>query len=118
VIRVLPASIGFGDRLVGTQSASQRVTVTNEGGGIAVMGPLNASLDFVVSTSCGQTLAPGASCFADVAMRPVGFGPRQGQLLVNSNSAGSPHAVDLLGSGCRPFNASSNRLGTRSNCSP
>ncbi|MGZ5067467.1 MAG: choice-of-anchor D domain-containing protein [Usitatibacter sp.] len=119
-IRVSPISIGFGDRLLGTVSASQRVTITNEGNANAVLAaPATTSLDFlVVGTTCGVTLAPAQTCFADVALRPVGFGPRSGQLLVTSNAAGSPSHVDLLGTGCRPFSSASSRLGASFGCSP
>ncbi|MGZ5572181.1 MAG: choice-of-anchor D domain-containing protein, partial [Usitatibacter sp.] len=119
VIKVTPSFIGFGDRLAGAPSAPQRVTVTNEGGVDAVLGPITTDVDFlVVSTTCGLTLAASSTCFADVALRPVGFGPRVGVLRVPSNAAGSPNVVNLLGTGCRPFLFTSNRLGTRSNCSP
>lgn len=119
VITVNPQSISFGNRLIGTQSVAQRVTVSNEGGATATLGAFSASLDFViVNTSCGPSLAQGESCFADVAMRPLGFGARAGELSFTSNAAGSPHRVDLLGLGCRPFSLGNNRGGGASSCSP
>jgi len=74
--------------------------------------------DFLVTTTCGATLAPASSCFADVSLRPVGFGPRQGLLLINSNAVGSPVSVALSGSGCRPFSRASSRLGANFGCLP
>lgn len=119
VIAVSPVSIGFGNRLIGTQSVAQRVTVSNEGGATASLGALSASLDFViVNSNCGPSLAQGESCFADVAMRPLGFGARAGELSFTSNAVGSPHRVDLLGLGCRPFALGNNRGGGASSCSP
>lgn len=119
LITVNPQSISFGNRLIGTQSVAQRVTVSNDGGATATLGAFSASLDFViVNTSCGPSLAQGESCFADVAMRPLGFGTRAGELSFTSNAAGSPHRVDLLGLGCRPFSLGNNRGGGGSSCSP
>jgi HYDIN/CFA65/VesB family protein len=120
LIRVSPHSMGFGDRLIGTTSATQRVTITNVGGVDAALTGLNPSAGFLVTgTTCSLTLAPQATCFADVAMRPVGFGLRIGQFVVSSNSADSPIAVNLSGNGCRPFSVSINRLGGSGfNCSP
>ena len=104
ILTVTPLSIGFGDRMIGSSSAAQRVTVTNTGGAPATLNPLAVSLDFAIqNTSCGASLAPGASCFADLAFHPIGFGPRSGSLSVNGNDAGSPHTVNLSGAGCRPF---------------
>jgi hypothetical protein len=113
-----PLTIGFGDRLFGSQSDSQRVTITNIGTAAATLSTTPSNADFLVSASnCGTTLVPSASCFADVVFRPAGFGPRQGSLVVNSNSADSPQSVTLAGSGCRPFSAS--RRGTSGiSCTP
>ncbi|HXN15079.1 MAG TPA: choice-of-anchor D domain-containing protein, partial [Usitatibacter sp.] len=117
-LRVSPTYIGFGGRLIGTQSASQRLTVTNDGGTVVAITGLRASADFVlVSSDCPQALAPQASCSAEVAMRPLGFGTRLGRLLINSNAVAGRHWVDLAGSGCRPFHIAGNRSG-RSHCSP
>jgi len=77
-----------------------------------------STTDFLVTTTCGLTLAPTSSCFADVSFRPAGFGPRFGNLLVNSNAAGSPNIVNLAGTGCRPFSSSSSRFGARFGCAP
>ena len=119
LIRVSPLLIGFGDRLLGTSSASQRVTIANVGNAPAVLqSPVLTTTDFLVTTTCGATLAPASSCFADVSLRPVGFGPRQGELLINSNAVGSPVAVALSGSGCRPFSRASSRLGANFGCLP
>jgi trimeric autotransporter adhesin len=119
VIKVSPLQIGFGDRLLGTTSSSQRVTITNVGNAPAVLSPpVLTTTDFLVTTTCGITLAPASTCFADVSLRPVGFGPRAAQLLINSNANGSPAAVDLAGTGCRPFSSASSRLGARFDCSP
>ncbi len=112
--------MGFGERLLGTTSATQRVTISNMGNAMAALTSIVPSnLDFVVTaTSCAATLAPAATCFADVAMRPVGFGPRIGQLLVNSNAPDSPARVELGGTGCRPVGVGTGRSGTRNNCAP
>ncbi len=119
-IRVSPLSIGFGDRLLGSASPTQRVTISNVGNADATMSPpATTSADFLVATTtCGATLAPASSCFADVLMRPAGFGPRAGRLIVNSSAADSPAGVDLSGTGCRPFSMSASRLGSRFGCAP
>jgi trimeric autotransporter adhesin len=118
-ITVSPAAIGFGDRLLGTQSATQRITITNIGNAPATLSTGVTTPDFLVATSnCTTTLAPASSCFADVMLRPVGFGPRVGTFEVDSNAQGSPFVVKLSGSGCRPYSAGSSRLGSSFSCAP
>jgi hypothetical protein len=120
IIRVSPLLIGFGDRIIGTTSPAQRVTVANEGSAPAIFTGTNISIDFViVSTTCGTSLAASQTCTVDVAMRALSAGPVGGQLVVNSNAASGGRAtVELSGTGCRPFTSPSNRFGTRSACSP
>jgi hypothetical protein len=119
LVNVSPSEISFGNRLIGSASASVRVMVRNSGGASAVLGPFTTSPDFfVLGTTCGATLEPQATCTADVAMRPIGFGPRPGRLTFTSNAQGSPHIVVLGGAGCRPFPAGGNRGGSGDNCAP
>ncbi len=119
VIHVSPVSIGFGGRVIGDQSPTQRITITNAGGAPAALAaPAVDSLDFlVVGTTCGVQLAPQSSCVADVALRPIGLGPRSGTFGIGSNAEGSPHTVQLSGAGCSPF-APGNRLGSNARCGP
>lgn len=116
VIRIEPTVVGFGERIIGTPSQAQRVTVTNDGSVEATLGPLQVGRDFTIASQCGATLAPQASCVADVAFRPIGFGPRPATLEFSSNATGSPHRVDLLGTGCRPFGLA--RRPGQNPCSP
>ena len=116
---IVPHSIGFGDRVIGSSTDAQQVSITNLGGVTATLGLSSATIDFLIaSTSCAPTLEPQASCFAQVAFRPLGFGLRLGSLVVTSNAPNSPQSVVLVGTGCRPFVASGNRVGDDSNCAP
>jgi parallel beta-helix repeat protein len=123
VVRVNPVLMGFGERVIGTTSATQRVTITNEGASDAQLGTISFTQDqgqtefSLSSTTCGASLAAQASCFADIVMKPLGFGPRNGTMLVPSNSADSPRSITLGGTGCRPFAAGGNRSG-RDPCAP
>ena len=125
VVRVNTTVLGFGERVIGSQSPSSRVIVTNEGAQAAILGAFSftqpesaAKQEFTIAgTTCGPNLAPQESCVADIAFKPLGFGPRNGQLQVPSNSADSPRTVTLGGTGCRPFAAAGNRSG-RDPCAP
>ena len=82
------------------------VVVQPESGGAGA-----GKTEFIVTSTCGATLAPQASCFANVVFRALGFGERNGQLQVLSNAPDSPQTATLGGTGCRPYVAGVNRSG-------
>lgn len=120
LLQISPSSIGFGDRVIGSQSSAQTVTITNVGGVAATLSLTTTSIDFLIAgNSCGTSLAPQATCSALVAFRPLlGFGQRLGSLVVTSNASNSPQGVALSGTGCRPYVGAGNRIGSSSNCAP
>ena len=87
---------------VGSASAAQVVTLTNNGGvslsltGIAVTG------DFGIvagSNTCGSALAIGAACTLQVDFVPTVGGVRNGTLTVTDNALSSPQMLALVGAG-------------------
>jgi hypothetical protein len=87
---------------VGSSSAGQLVTLTNNGGvalslkGVAVTG------DFAIvsgSNSCGASLAVGAACAMQVAFVPGAAGVRNGTVTVTDSALDSPQVVQLTGTG-------------------
>jgi hypothetical protein len=113
-----PASLAFPATVVGNASASQTVTVTNEGTAAATVSGVSASGDFSQTSNCGS-LAVGASCTVTVTFRPTASGTRTGSL---SLAGSSPLTVALSGSGIgsttnvaagRPATASTQINGTQ-----
>ncbi|MFM9882342.1 MAG: choice-of-anchor D domain-containing protein [Burkholderiales bacterium] len=98
--KLSPASVSFGNQIVGAPGSQQAVTLTNTGGAIlnmtnfAVTGP-----GFAHNSSCGASLAPAASCTINVTFAPTAIGATAGSLTVATNATGSPHTVPLTGSG-------------------
>ena len=99
-----PASVTFPSTAVGATSAAQTVTLTNSGTASmnitsVAVGGANAA-DFVKGTStCGTTLAAGASCTTPVSFKPAAAGARSGTLVVTDSAAGSPRSIPLTGTG-------------------
>lgn len=94
------SALGFGNTPVGQTSATQTVTLTNNGGvslavqGVAVTG------DFAVSGStCGSAVAAGSACTLQVAFTPTVAGPRTGTLTFTDSAASSPQTLALSGTG-------------------
>ena len=101
-IIVSPAIITLATTAVGSTSPAQAFTVTNTGGAAATiaiaLGGTNPT-DFVKMTTCGSTLAAGASCSVYVAFQPLATGSLNAVLTVTDNAAGSPQTVRLYGTG-------------------
>ena len=92
--------LGFGNTLVGTP-AMQAFTVTNSGAANLILGAVEVNGDFRIVNGCSGTLVPGGSCRIDVTFMPSIPGMRLGEVRILSNANGSPHRVDLTGTGCR-----------------
>jgi hypothetical protein len=104
---VSPAALTFGNRLVGTPSAAQNVTLSNSGtapliiSSIAVNGG-NAG-DFGQTNNCpilGAGLATGTTCTIGVVFLPTAMGARSSVLVISSSDPVTPSLnVTLSGTG-------------------
>jgi hypothetical protein len=95
---VTPTSVAFATQLLGgPASAPQTATLMNKGDGPVALTKIEASGDFTTTTTCGDTLAHGASCTVSIAFAPTAAGLRTGALTIIDDAPGSPHAVTLIG---------------------
>jgi subtilisin family serine protease len=102
VVTLLPSSLAFGSRLVGSASASQTITLSNDGDASLNITSIAASAggDFVIETNtCGTALAAGANCPISVTFHPSAAGTRNGTITITDNAPGNPHTVGLSGTG-------------------
>jgi hypothetical protein len=102
-VSLSPLNLTFPAQTVGTTSAPQIVTVTNnENTAIALSSP-TASGDYVVVTAgsapCGATLATLASCTVGVEFSPTVTGSINGSLTIPYAGGFSPQEVSLTGTG-------------------
>jgi hypothetical protein len=102
-VSLLPSTgLAFGAIAVGSTSAAQKITLTNNGGVVLNVSSIGASGDFALTTggnTCGQTLAPAAQCTVAVAFAPTAAGARGGTFTVADNAANSPQTLPLTGTG-------------------
>jgi hypothetical protein len=102
-VSLSPASLTFPAQLIGSASAAQSVTLQNTGGapltitGISISGTNGA--EFAETTTCGASLAAGASCAISVTFTPAATGTRTAAINVTDNAGGSPQSVNLTGTG-------------------
>lgn len=102
-VSVSPASLTFSARSVGTTSAAQIVTLTNNQGHILTLSGITASGDFVVTTAgaspCGSSVAAKAQCTIGVQFSPTQTGAVAGALNINHSASNTPLEVGLGGTG-------------------
>jgi hypothetical protein len=104
VLQFDPTSLDFGDVPVGTTSTSQTASLKNVGTGVAT-GITFSSLDSgfsVLSSTCGTSLAPGASCESFIAFTPAASGVF-GATWTASSDQGAMATLDLSGTGTSPI---------------
>ncbi|MFZ0321693.1 MAG: choice-of-anchor D domain-containing protein [Candidatus Sulfotelmatobacter sp.] len=102
-VGVLPTGLTFGSQVVGTTSAPQTVTLTNNQTTaltISSIGFTGAdSGDFGQTNNCGTSVNAGASCTINVTFDPAASGSRTATLSVADNAGNSPQTVSLSGTG-------------------
>jgi sugar lactone lactonase YvrE len=102
-----PPSISFPTQNLGASSSPVTVTLTNSGGSSLSLSGISMSgsngPDFPMTTTCGPTLAPGASCNLNVAFKPLAAGLRSASLTLTDNAPGSLQTVPLSGTGNAVF---------------
>jgi len=118
-VTVLPGSITTFTAPVGTISAYQTITITNNNSVSSAI-PVNIGSfvftgDFKqTSTTCGASLPyalpAGASCNVTVSFYPTVGGTRTGQLQVNDDAITTPQVVNLSGAGTSPLTISNSAL--------
>jgi hypothetical protein len=99
-------SPAFAAQQIGTTSASRQFTVTNIGLGTLTFGATKFSFggtnadNFAISTpstTCGATLASGASCTVNVAFRPLAPAGAKSATLVTTSNTGAVGSTPISG---------------------
>jgi len=89
------------DGMVGRTSAPQTISLSNMGSyPLHILSAWTTGSDaseFNVSTTCGSSLAAGATCNLAVTFSPVAKGTQTAMLNLTDDAAGSPQTVSLTG---------------------
>jgi hypothetical protein len=110
-LAVLSATaVGFGNTIFGGAAAPQTILLTNNGTLPLVIQSAITSAEYSQTNNCPANLNPQTSCTISLSFTPFGLGPREGEFVLNSNTADSPNRVLLGGNGCRWFKPPGARL--------
>jgi hypothetical protein len=101
-----PSKLTFTSQSIGTTSAAQAVTITNNTVNEITLNSILSSGDFVIQpsgTTCsltaGGTLAADSSCMIEVQFMPSLIGAVTGSLTISNNSSPNPLLIPLSGTG-------------------
>jgi Beta-propeller repeat len=107
-LTISPLTLTFGPQLVGTPTAAQMVTLTNNNitaiafTSVAVSGgsPAAANTDFApTANTCGTSIAAGTSCTISVVFTPSVAAVETANLVITDADSTSPQTVTLTGTG-------------------
>lgn len=99
-LNVSPSSVSWGSRMETVVESPQSVTITNIGtSSISISSFSLNNTDYTQTNTCGGSVAAGASCTVSVLFAPTVLGADNATLTIHDNSAGSPHSVNLTGTG-------------------
>jgi hypothetical protein len=98
---IAPLSLTFGSQAVGTSSTAQQVLIASAGtGSLAIANiVLSDTADFQMTSNCSSNLAPNTNCSLGVTFAPVNVGSISATIVVTANDGGSPHTIQLSGTG-------------------
>jgi hypothetical protein len=105
LLAVSPLRLGFGNGLIGPPGLPAKVTVANVGEVPVALRALLSVGDFLTTSHCAASLAPGEHCTLEVSFYPRVPGLRTATLDIQSNAVNGPHRVALSGVGCALPNA-------------
>jgi len=100
---VSPSSLSFGNVAAGTNSASQAITLSNNGTGSLSIASITASGDYSQTNNCSSSLAANSSCTVNVTFSPSVAGAIAGAITFNDGVTTSPQLVALSGTGVTPL---------------
>lgn len=96
------SSITINNQALNTASGAQTVTITNNSSATIAFSSVSVGTGFSIdqaTTTCSASLAPGASCNVGVIFTPTTDTVHSSTLSISSNAPGSPHAINLVGTG-------------------
>jgi Abnormal spindle-like microcephaly-assoc'd, ASPM-SPD-2-Hydin len=102
VVSLTPASLKWGNVVLGATGGVKTITVKNTGTATLSISKIAISGDFALTTApkpCGSTLDVGKTCQIKVTFTPTQVGARTGTVTITDNAADSPQSVPLSGTG-------------------
>jgi hypothetical protein len=92
-------SLQFSGQLINTPSASQPITLTNNGPNALAITTITASSPFSQTNNCPSSLSVNSNCTINIVITPTSSGTVTGTLTISDNASAGSQTVALSGSG-------------------
>jgi hypothetical protein len=99
----LSTPLPFASQRVGTTSAPQNVTLTNNQTFALNLSKITTTGDFAQTNNCGASVLANSSCQISVTFTPTAAGTRNGSVVVTDDAPNSPQTANLTGTGVGPI---------------
>jgi hypothetical protein len=95
-----PQQLNFGNQPLNETSDPQTVTLINAGSAVLSISSIAATGEFAQTNDCGTALpAISGTCRIRITFTPTTPGTRIDQIIITDNAEGSPHHINLTGTG-------------------
>ena len=91
--------LNFGKQSVGTTSPPKVVTLTNSGKSTLTISSMKTMGPFALTSTCGSTVATGATCSISVTFSPTSTGLKSGTVTIQDSASSKPQVIALSGIG-------------------
>jgi hypothetical protein len=91
--------LNFQGQRVGTTSKPKTVTLSNTGLTALSISSRTVKGPYAMTSTCGVTVAPGASCAIRVTFSPKTEGPKAGSVAIIDSASTKPQVIKLSGTG-------------------
>jgi len=98
-VALSPVSLQYATQPIEATSQPQTALLRNMGSSPLSISSITISGDFAETDNCGAGVPAAAGCTFSVSFTPTGVGSRSGSILIQDDAAGSPHFINLSGSG-------------------
>jgi hypothetical protein len=100
IVSFLPTEpMNFKKQMVGTTSKRKSVTLTNAGAIELKIASMKVTGAFSMTSTCGKTVAPGASCTITATFTPTRKGEALGTVTIIDSASTRPQVIELMGTG-------------------
>lgn len=94
-----PYSLQYSSQQLGTTSGAQQILLRNMSSGLLTISSITTVGDFAETDNCGNNVPAAGNCSLSVTFTPSGPGSLAGSVVIADNASGSPHTVQLTGTG-------------------
>jgi len=98
-VSLSPILLQYSAQQVGTTSQPQQVLLRNMGSSPLSISAISAAPDFAETDNCGTSVPAAGSCTFSASFTPATAGLRTESILITDDAAGSPHFINLSGTG-------------------